>query len=134
MSSCATILTGTKDNISFNSNPQGAKVFIDGIELCTTPCTSAINRSLSDKMAELKLEGYETRIIKLDRKFNAVSIINLTGLLGWAIDAATGSIMQYDRKSYDIELSKDNRTALLNNPAKFEINTSKKIVEVYVVE
>ncbi len=134
MTSCATIFTGTKDAIRFDSNPQGAKVYIDGLEICKTPCTTQVKRSLSDKLVEIKLDGYETRVITLDRKFNAVSIINLGSLIGWGIDAATGSLMKYDKKGYDIELEKDNKTSLLTNPSKIEINTDTKIVDIYVTQ
>ena len=133
MSSCATILTGTRDTIRFDSNPKGAIVYLDGLEVCKAPCSTSVKRSISEKFAEIKLDGYETRVITLDRKFNAVSIINLTGILGWVIDAATGALMKYDRKSYDIKLDKEKRTSL-NNPAKIEINTNKKTVDVYVSE
>lgn len=133
MSSCATILTGTKDTIRFDSNPKGAIVYIDGLEVCKTPCSTPVKRSISEKFAEIKLDGYETRVITLDRKFNAVSIINLTGILGWGVDAATGAIMKYDRKGYDIKLDKEKRTSL-NNPTKIEINTKKKTVDVYLTE
>ena len=37
-------------------------------------------------------------------KFNGVSILNLFGLLGWGIDAATGSLKKYDTKVYNITL------------------------------
>ena len=124
MSSCATILTGTRDTIRFDSNPKGAIVYLDGLEVCKTPCSTSVKRSISEKFAEIKLDGYETRVITLDRKFNAVSIINLTGILGWGIDAATGALMKYDRKGYDIKLDKEKRTSL-NNPTKIEINTKK---------
>jgi len=134
MTSCATIFTGTKDTIRFDSTPQGTKVYIDGLEVCKTPCTTQVKRSLSDKLAEMKLDGYETRVITLDREFNAVSIINLGFLIGWGIDAATGSLMKYDKKGYDIELEKDNRTSMLENPSKIEINTDTKIVDVYVAQ
>lgn len=133
MSSCATILTGTRDTIRFDSNPKGAIVYLYGLEVCKTPCSTSVKRSISEKFAEIKLDGYETRVITLDRKFNAVSIINLTGILGWVIDAATGALMKYDRKGYDIKLDKEKRTSL-NNPTKIEINTKKKIVGVYVSE
>jgi hypothetical protein len=89
---------------------------------------------LSDKLAEMKLDGYETRVITLDREFNAVSIINLGSVIGWGIDAATGSLMKYKKKGYDIELEKDNRTSMLENPSKIEINTDTKIVDVYVAQ
>ena len=133
MSSCATILTGTRDTIRFDSNPKGAIVYLDGLEVCKTPCSTLVKRSISEKFAEIKLDGYETRVITLDRKFNAVSIINLTGILGWVIDAATGALMKYDRKSYDIKLDKEKRTSL-NNPTKIEINTKKKTVDVYLTK
>ncbi len=132
MTSCATIFTGTKDSLRFDSNPKGAKVYVDGIEVGKTPCTTVVKRSLTDKFAEIRLDGYETRVITLDRTFNVVSIINLGSLLGWAIDAATGALMKYDRKGYFIELEKDNRTSLLDNSSKIEINTDTKTVNVYV--
>lgn len=128
--SCATIFTGTKDTLTFNSNPEGAKVYIDGIEVCKTPCTTKVKRSLSDKLAELKLDGYKTRVITLDRKFNAVSVINLGSLVGWGIDAATGSLMKYDKKGYDIELEKERKVSF-KNPKKININTETKTVIVY---
>lgn len=134
MTSCATIFTGTKDTLTFNSKPEGASVYIDGLEVCKTPCTTQVKRSLSDKIAEIKLDGYETRVITLDREFNVVSVINLGSLIGWGIDAATGSIMKYGKKGYEIELEKDNKTSLLENPTKIEINTKDKNVAVYVAE
>lgn len=133
--SCGTLFTGTKDTISFNSNPKGAKVYIDGIEVCKTPCTVKVKRSLSDKLTEIKLDGYQTRVITLDKEFNIVSVLNLTNLIGWAIDAVTGSVMKYDRKSYDIELEKDKKVgSLLKNPKKINIDTENKKVEVYVMK
>jgi hypothetical protein len=104
LTSCATILTGTSDKITFNSSPEGAKVLDAGIEKCTTPCTIKINRSLSEKTIELKKDGYQNKVIELDSKFNSISILNLFGILGWGIDAATGSIKKYDTKVYNIEL------------------------------
>lgn len=132
-SSCATIFTGTKDTIHFNSSPEGATVYKDGVELCTTPCSSEIKRSLSDEQVEFKLDGYDTKIITLDREFNVVSVINLTSLLGWAIDAATGSIMKYDKKAYDIELEPDNKSSFID-AHRINIDSNKNTVDVFVVK
>jgi hypothetical protein len=129
--SCATLFTGTDDEIRFDSEPQGAKVFIDGIEVCETPCTAPVERSLTDELAEIKLEGYETRLIKLDQEFNAVSVLNLGNIAFWAIDAATGALMKYDQKAYHVELDKDTRSALRSS-TKIEINTKDKLVNLYV--
>ena len=104
LTSCATIFTGTSDAVTFNSKPEGAKVLEAGIEKCTTPCTYKVNRSLSQKTVEIRKEGYENKVVGLDTKFNSVSILNLFGILGWGIDAATGSLKKYDTKVYDIQL------------------------------
>lgn len=135
LTSCATIFTGTRDTISFNSTPSGATIYKDGIELCKTPCTVPLKRKLGESSVEFKLDGYETRLIILDKTFNPVSIINLGSIFGWGIDALTGSIVKYDRKSYDIKLSKD-RTTRVDlkeiKPSEVRINSQTKVIELIV--
>ena len=133
LSSCATIFTGTKDKITFNTNPSGAGVFIDGIRICTTPCSTDVKRSLNDTEVEFKLDGYETQVVTLDREFNVISILNFTGLVGWAVDAVTGSIFKYDRKSYDVELPV---LEALNSDSihMVEVDTANKIVAFHVIQ
>ena len=43
-------------------------------------------------------------MLYIDKTFNYVSIINLTDVLGWAIDAATGAIMKPEFKFYEFEM------------------------------
>jgi len=133
ITSCATIFTGTKDRISFNTTPVGAIIYKDGVEQCKTPCSFKVKRELNDTDIEIKLDGYETRLITLDKEFNLVSILNLGSLLGWGIDAISGSLMKYDRKAYDLTLSKNNITSLIK-PAKIYIDTKKNVVDVYVIK
>ncbi|MDD2284171.1 MAG: PEGA domain-containing protein [Paludibacter sp.] len=132
MTSCATLFTGTKDRITFNTNPSGATIYIDGVEQCKTPCTMKVKRNIGDTDVEFKLDGYETKLITLSKEFNVVSVINLGNLLGWGIDAISGAVMKYDRKTYDITL--ENKTTSQINPAKINIDTQKNIVELYVAE
>jgi hypothetical protein len=80
---------------------------------------------------EYKLDGYETRLITLDKEFNIVSVINLGNLLGWGIDALSGAVMKYDKKVYDITLSKNNKTSMIN-PSKINFDTKKNVVELFV--
>lgn len=107
LTSCATILTGTKDSISFTSMPQGATVVHKGIEKCTTPCTVEMGRSLGKQTVELKYDGYETKELKLEKTFNPVTLVNILvgGLIGFGIDLGTGSFLKYDAKAYNAELS-----------------------------
>jgi hypothetical protein len=129
--SCATIFTGTKDRISFKSTPSGAVIFKDGVELCTTPCTYKVKRSMSDTDLEFKLDGYETRLITLDTEFNVVSVINLGNLFGWGIDALSGAVMKYDRKSYEISLTPNKITSSIE-PSRINIDTQKNTVDLFV--
>ena len=132
ITSCATILSGTKDRIYFTTNIPGAKVLIDGIEICKTPCNDNIVRKVGDSQVEFKLEGYETRVINLSKSLNIMSILNFGNLLGWGIDIVTGAVFKYDRKAYDIELTKNNKVSKLN-PHKIEIDTKNQIVSLYIL-
>ncbi|MCJ7935619.1 MAG: PEGA domain-containing protein [Chryseobacterium sp.] len=104
--SCATIFTGTKDKIAFNSNPEGAVVFHKGVEKCSTPCTAEITRSLGKQTVTFEKEGFNKKEVKLTKTFNPVSLLNiiLGGAIGIGIDAATGSLTKYSPKKYDVEL------------------------------
>ncbi|CAH0168092.1 PEGA domain-containing protein [Chryseobacterium sp. WG14] len=104
--SCASMFTGTKDKITFNSSPEGAKVFHKGVEKCMTPCTAEISRSLSKQTVTFEKEGFNNKEIKLTKTFNPVTLLNilLGGAIGIGIDAATGSLTKYSPKKYDVEL------------------------------
>lgn len=128
LSSCATIFTGTKDKITFKSTPSGASVRINGVEECITPCTVQVKRSMDDTEVELKLDSYETRLIKLSKKFNFVSAFNLTNLLAWGIDVITGAVMKYDRKEYDITL--DNNKTTMVDPTKNYSDSIKNTLDL----
>jgi len=87
-----------------------------------------IKRSLNDTEVEFKLDGYETRLITLDKEFNLVSLGNL---LGWGIDALSGAVMKYDRKSYDIKLSPEKSASMLQ-PNRIDIDTKSNKVTLTV--
>lgn len=131
VSGCATLFTGTRDTITFNSTPEGAIVYKDGLELCKTPCRVPIKRSLNSTEIEFKLDGYETRLFTLDKEFNVVSVINLGCVFGWAVDAATGSLLKYSRRSYDLNM-KLNVLSVSDSPREIHIYTKDNLVDVYV--
>jgi hypothetical protein len=131
LSSCATIFTGTRDVISFNSTPQGAMIYKDGVELCKTPCSFPMKRDFNDVSLQIKLDGYQTRVFKLDKQLNVVSVLNLGNLLGWGIDALSGSLLKYDRKQYDLVLEKDKMMTSIR-PSQIMIDTKEKVVTLMV--
>ena len=111
--SCATILSGTSDEIRFDSDPEGASIMLDGLKLGKTPATVTIKRpGFGNKEITLKLDGYEDRSFMLQKEFNTMAICNLASWPGWVIDILTGSVMKYSKKNYDLDL----------NPKAFNLN------------
>ena len=110
MSSCATIFTGSKQTVQIRSFPEGAKIEVDGIERGVTPAPVKLKKGFSGQYVVLKKEGYETKTFQPETVFNAVSILNLFGIIGWGIDAATGAMMKYDPKVYEFTLEPKKET------------------------
>ena len=107
LAGCGTLFSGTSDDITFSSQPEGADIYIDGAKRGTTPATVNVDRdAFSDVYATLRMEGYEDRRIKLKKDFTTVSILNLGNVLFWGIDAATGAMMNYSVRNYDVELDR----------------------------
>lgn len=92
-----------------------------------------MKRNINDVALEIKLDGYQTRVFKLDKQLNVVSILNLGNLLGWGIDALSGSIMKYDCNRYDLILEKDKMISSIR-PSKVLIDTKEKTVTLMVNE
>jgi hypothetical protein len=111
LSGCATIFTGTRDTIAFNSTPEGATVLIDGIERGRTPTTLRVKRTVGDRIVTLRLEGYVDRTFVLGKEFNVVSVLNLKNVLGWGVDAATGALFRYSDRTYHLELDRRQQLA-----------------------
>lgn len=104
-SGCATIFSGTSDRITIESEPPGAKIRIDGLDRGRTPATIKVKRpGLAVNVVTLLLDGYENRTFVLQKRFNAVSVLNLVCPLCWLIDVATGAVFKDDLRMYEIEL------------------------------
>jgi len=115
--SCATILSGTSDDITFNSDPSGAAIMLDGLKVGKTPATVSIKRpGFGNKEITLKLDGYEDRTFMLQKGFNTMAICNLASWPGWIIDVVTGTIMKYSKTNYSVDL----------DPKAFNLNELEK--------
>ena len=114
LSSCATIISGSKQNVKFSSNPSTATIFIDEIEVGKTPFEIKLARK-SEHSVMIKLEGYQTYQTKLTKKFNAWFIGNilLGGLIGIIVDPITGAM--YNLTPNEINAEMDKGTAFKNN-------------------
>lgn len=136
-SSCASIFTGSKRSVLFESNPSGAKVYVNGFEKGTTPVQIEVK---AEDRIDFKLDGYKERVVVMDHKFNLVAILNGFSIIGWGIDALTGSLKRVDTKyvKVDLEASSGQSNAVaayLENGSiqKVNINTEDKIIETVIV-
>ncbi|WP_316804622.1 PEGA domain-containing protein [Pedobacter nototheniae] len=103
-SSCATVFTGSKQTVQINSIPPAADIEVDGIKVGVTPMAVPLKKGFTGQTLSLKLDGYETKTFQPGTTFNPVAVLNLIGLFGFAIDAATGAMMKYDPKVHEIKL------------------------------
>ena len=112
--SCATIVSGSKQNVKFSSNPSTATIFIDEVEVGKTPFEIKLARK-SEHSVMIKLEGYQTYETKLTKKFNAWYIGNILfgGLIGIIIDPITGAMYNLTPSEVNAEMTKG--TAFRNN-------------------
>jgi hypothetical protein len=108
-SSCATIFTGSRQTVKVQTIPPGADVYVEGEKMGTTPTEVSLKKGFNPENVVVKKEGFDNKTIPLNSTFNPVALLNLFGLLGWAIDGATGSMMKYDKKFYEVTL--DAKTA-----------------------
>ncbi len=114
MSSCATIVSGSKQNVKFDSNPGAARIFIDEIEVGKTPFEIKLARK-SEHSVMIKLEGYQTYQTTLTKKFNGWYVGNILfgGLIGVIIDPITGAMYNLSPSEINAQLNKG--TAFLSN-------------------
>jgi len=109
-SGCATIFSDGEDVITFNSNVDKTKVFLDGIKLGETPLTIPIERRTKNRNLKFTKSGYQTQEFPLSHKFNLNfgMILDITGtaltLTPMAIDALSGNLIKYSPTEYHIEM------------------------------
>jgi hypothetical protein len=104
LAGCATLFKGTKEEVSFGSNPVGAEIYIDGQLMGKTPAAFQL---VTKKVyvIEFKL-GDKKKTVNLNNQVGAGWIILdvLGGLLPIIVDAATGAWYSFDMKSVNVDL------------------------------
>lgn len=103
LSGCASIISGTSQDLTFNSNPEGAKVYLDGKVVGVTPFTFAAQKNKYDTM-RIEKKGFVSINRDLNKKFDGVAMINIFWDLS-TTDAITGAVFKYEENSYFIEMT-----------------------------
>jgi hypothetical protein len=99
---CATLFKGTSQEVNFNSNPQKARVIINGADMGETPLVLKLE-SKKNYTIEFRAEGYKPRTYSISNHIGPGWIILdvFAGLLGVIIDAATGAWYSLDQTNVD---------------------------------
>ena len=91
LTGCATLFSASNVPVSFNSNPPGAEVLIEGNSVGTTPFTVNLNNHMGHRVI-LRREGHQDFTCMFDTGVPAKWVILdiLGGFVPIIIDAATG--------------------------------------------
>jgi hypothetical protein len=91
---CATMFTGSVQQMTVSSQPPGARVFVDGAYTGVTPMTLML-KTERDHTVALQREGYQPTISPVRREFNPVAVLNLLSVICWVVDIATGALWRF---------------------------------------
>lgn len=107
LTSCGTIISGSKQSVRFASNPNQATIFVNGQEIGKTPMETKLARKENHQVS-IQLEGYLPYEIKLEKKFNEWYIGNVFfgGIIGLVIDPITGALYKLTPKEVNAQLKK----------------------------
>ncbi|HAX50269.1 MAG TPA: PEGA domain-containing protein [Ignavibacteria bacterium] len=102
---CATIFSGSYDDVDLSSEPSGAKILVNGKDEGNTPMTVRLKKS-KEYTIEFVKDGFQTKSLRMTYGLGAGWLILdiLSGLVGIIVDAATGNWNSFDYDSYKANL------------------------------
>ena len=115
VSGCASIVTGTDQKITFNSEPDGATITVSGRVLGKTPLTTSIDKDENQSLVFEK-EGYKIFTTQLSTSTNPWLFGNIffgvAGLFSSTTDSVSGAIHEFSPDQYFVTLTPDTPTGV----------------------
>jgi hypothetical protein len=114
LSSCATLLSGTKDRIVINSTPPDADVYIDGKLMGKSGQDIMLKRKFANtRQVNLRKEGYEDLSFGIDQKITGAYWLNVPlclaflvpGVVGFIVDISTGAALKPKQTEFNRTLT-----------------------------
>lgn len=102
---CASIISGTRQTVSFQSSPDEATVTVSGSTIGKTPVTLQLDRKSNQSVVFTK-DGYKPVTMQMETMLSNWFWGNfiLGGPLGSTIDALSGAVHQYSQSQYFVTL------------------------------
>ena len=113
---CALVPSGRMQDVTIDSNPQGAQIVVNGLAQGITPARVSLRRSKRTNVV-LRKEGYVDRPIPLSTQLNPAfwGNIILGGTIGSITDFACDSTVEFSPNTYYVNL--DRKTSDATTPA-----------------
>jgi PEGA domain-containing protein len=115
-SGCASIVTGNKQDVSFQSQPDGATVMLDDRAIGKTPVTVTIKKD-GGQMIKFDKPGFKQKEMRLETGLNPWFFGNVIfgGLFGSTTDGLSGAVLEYKPNHYFVILEPENNNQLPNS-------------------
>lgn len=115
LTQCATILHGSRQQVSISSNPTAANVFIDGQKVGRTPYVANLARK-NTHLIRIEIFDHAPYEMTMVRKVDGWIAGNIIfgGLVGLIIDAATGSMYKLTPEQVSAELRAGGTVSVVN--------------------
>ncbi|KEF31297.1 hypothetical protein D777_01646 [Marinobacter nitratireducens] len=112
-SGCASVVSGTDQKLTFNSEPDEATVTVSGRVLGKTPLTVPVDRA-SNQSITFEKDGYETYTAQLSTTTNPWFFGNIVigGLIGSTTDGVSGAIHEFSPDQYFVTLKPETPTGI----------------------
>lgn len=126
LNGCASIVSGTDQKVSFDSEPEGATISIAGREIGKTPLTTSIDKD-QNLVLSFQKKGYKEHSARLSTSLNSWFWGNIVfgGFLGSTTDNASGAMYQYSPDQYFVTLTPQ-------NPSDAYSDKPRKIKELFL--
>ena len=105
LASCATIFKGSTQRVNFGSDPSGAKVYVNGQLMGSTPLELKLQSKQSYSI-EFRKEGFQNKTVLIANSVGAGWVILdiLLGFIPVIVDAITGDWMYLDQTNVNAAL------------------------------
>lgn len=115
LTSCATIMQGTKQSIGISSNPANAGIWIDNCFYGQTPMIVKLTRK-DNHFLRLELDGFLPFEATFTRQVSGWVFGNIVfgGICGVAVDAISGGLYRLTPEQIQAQLHQNNMTCKTN--------------------
>jgi hypothetical protein len=123
---CSSIINGTTQKVSVNSNVQGGEVFIDGVTLGRTPVINARIKRKDTSFLVVKKDGYKDYQQNLQTRLDGWfwGNIVLGGVIGSTTDSVSGTTHLLDPDTIFVQMEPVNGTSMkMETPDEQKLRT-----------